>query len=82
MKSLLCLFSVLLLTAACSKHPNSSSAFIRYSEFVNPLMGTDSDHSLSNGNTYPAIALPWGMNFWTPRTGEMKKWVVLRLRRL
>ena len=38
--------------------------------FVNPLMGTDSEFSLSNGNTYPAIALPWGMNFWTPMTGD------------
>jgi predicted alpha-1,2-mannosidase len=38
---------------------------------VNPLMGTDSDYSLSNGNTYPAIARPWGMNFWTPQTGKM-----------
>ena len=38
---------------------------------VNPLMGTDSDFSLSNGNTYPAIARPWGMNFWTPQTGKM-----------
>lgn len=40
-------------------------------EWVNPLMGTDSKHSLSNGNTYPAIALPWGMNFWMPQTGKM-----------
>ncbi len=39
--------------------------------FVNPLMGTDSDYELSNGNTYPAIARPWGMNFWTPQTGQM-----------
>jgi len=30
-----------------------------------------SKHSLSTGNTYPAIALPWGMNFWTPQTGKM-----------
>ena len=30
-------------------------------DYVNPLMGTDSKISLSNGNTYPAIALPWGM---------------------
>lgn len=37
-------------------------------ELVNPLMGTDSEFKLSNGNTYPAIALPWGMNFWTPQT--------------
>lgn len=40
-------------------------------ECVNPLMGTDSDFSLSNGNTYPAIAVPWGMNFWTPQTAKM-----------
>jgi predicted alpha-1,2-mannosidase len=40
-------------------------------EWVNPLMGTDSKPSLSNGNTYPAIAVPWGMNFWMPQTGMM-----------
>jgi len=40
-------------------------------EFVNPLMGTDSEFRLSSGNTYPAIALPWGMNFWTPQTRKM-----------
>ena len=40
-------------------------------EWVNPLIGTQSKHSLSNGNVYPAIALPWGMNFWTPQTGKM-----------
>jgi len=39
--------------------------------YVNPLIGTDSDFALSNGNTYPAIALPWGMNFWTPQTNKM-----------
>jgi predicted alpha-1,2-mannosidase len=40
-------------------------------EWINPLMGTDSKGSLSNGNTYPAIAVPWGMNFWMPQTGRM-----------
>ena len=39
-------------------------------EWVNPLMGTQSKHSFSNGNTYPAIAVPLGMNFWTPQTGK------------
>ena len=42
-----------------------------FTQFVNPLIGSDSSHELSNGNTYPAIALPWGMNFWTPQTGKM-----------
>jgi len=38
-------------------------------DWVNPLMGTDSRPDLSNGNTYPCTALPWGMNFWSPQTG-------------
>ena len=40
-------------------------------QYVNPLMGTLSSFELSAGNTYPAIARPWGMNFWTPQTGKM-----------
>nr|WP_321408434.1 GH92 family glycosyl hydrolase [uncultured Carboxylicivirga sp.] len=40
-------------------------------EYVNPLMGTQSNVWLSNGNLYPAIARPWGMNFWTPQMGKM-----------
>jgi predicted alpha-1,2-mannosidase len=40
-------------------------------DWINPLMGTTSKPSLSNGNTYPAIALPWGMNFWVPQTGKI-----------
>ncbi|MDR0536584.1 MAG: GH92 family glycosyl hydrolase [Tannerellaceae bacterium] len=39
-------------------------------DYVNPLMGTESSYELSAGNTYPAIARPWGMNFWTPQTGK------------
>lgn len=42
-----------------------------YAEYVNPLMGTLSEVQLSTGNTYPAIARPWGMNFWVPQTGKM-----------
>lgn len=40
-------------------------------EYVIPLMGSQSTFELSTGNTYPAIARPWGMNFWTPQTGKM-----------
>lgn len=40
-------------------------------DYVNTLVGSQSKYSLSNGNTYPAIALPWGMNFWVPQTGKM-----------
>jgi len=44
---------------------------VDFTRFVNPLVGTDSRYELSNGNTYPAIALPWGMHFWTPQTNKM-----------
>ena len=40
-------------------------------DYVNILMGTQSEFALSNGNTYPAVAVPWGMNFWTPQTRKM-----------
>ena len=40
-------------------------------DYVSTLVGTMSKHALSTGNTYPAVALPWGMNFWTPQTGKM-----------
>ena len=39
-------------------------------DYVSTLVGTESKHALSTGNTYPAIALPWGMNFWVPQTGK------------
>ena len=42
-----------------------------YTQYVNPLMGTQSSFELSAGNTYPAIAMPWGMNFWSPRTNKI-----------
>ncbi len=41
------------------------------SDYVTTLTGTLSEYLFSAGNTYPAIAMPWGMNFWTPQTGKM-----------
>ena len=40
-------------------------------DMVSTLVGTQSSYFISTGNTYPAIALPWGMNFWSPQTGKM-----------
>lgn len=40
-------------------------------DLVSTLVGTQSTYFLSAGNTYPAIAMPWGMNFWSPQTGKM-----------
>ena len=56
------------LTSAQTVNVNSSKDPV---DWVNPLMGTDSNYEVSNGNVYPAIARPWGMNFWMPQTGKM-----------
>lgn len=72
MKKNVLLFIIVLLLSACSnQNCRDEVEVLDYTQFVNPLMGTDSDFSLSHGNTYPAIAMPWGMNFWTPQTGGL-----------
>lgn len=65
------LVAALLLAAAGAASGQTVGKLSDPVEWVNPLMGTDSKPELSNGNTYPAIAVPWGMNFWTPQTGRM-----------
>ena len=40
-------------------------------DYVSTLVGTESSFQLSTGNTYPAIGMPWGMNYWVPQTGKM-----------
>jgi len=54
---------------ACSR-PSAGVRMQDPVDYVNILVGTASSFNLSTGNTYPAVALPWGMNFWTPQTGE------------
>ena len=66
---LLLILSFVLITESCSD--SLSGNYPETADLVNPLMGTDSEYRLSNGNTYPAIAVPWGMNFWTPQTKNM-----------
>ena len=58
-----------LAVVSCSHAPVASE--LDPVDHVSVLVGTMSKHSLSTGNTYPAIARPWGMNFWTPQTGTM-----------
>jgi len=62
---------LLILWACMMKAQSTGNTQGSLVEYVNPLVGSDSDYELSNGNTYPAIALPWGMNFWTPQTNKM-----------
>lgn len=66
--SLLVFLSVLLISCGGKEVLSTSFSPVDY---VNPLVGTQSKFTLSTGNTYPAVALPWGMNFWTPQTGDM-----------
>ena len=68
MKKLIILGFICLLTACSHEKPEMVSDPV---EYVSTLTGTLSHHAFSTGNTYPAIALPWGMNFWTPVTGKM-----------
>jgi predicted alpha-1,2-mannosidase len=67
MKHLLLFLAILLPITLSAQKTNT----IPLADYVNPLMGTQSNYKISNGNTYPAIALPWGMNTWTPETGKM-----------
>ena len=69
MKKLLVILSIIGLLTACShERPEMVTDPV---EYVSTLTGTLSHHAFSTGNTYPAIALPWGMNFWTPVTGKL-----------
>ncbi|MBB6127089.1 GH92 family glycosyl hydrolase [Mucilaginibacter lappiensis] len=65
------LFSAILVSLCVSTYAQQTKTIGSPVDYINPLMGTDSKPDLSNGNTYPAIALPWGMNTWTPQTGKM-----------
>ena len=68
MKTIGKLIASLLLLAGCTAKPEMVS---EPADYVSTLTGTLSHHAFSTGNTYPAVALPWGMNFWTPQNGRM-----------
>ena len=67
-RSLLIILTVSLLSG-CDVH--KTELVENPADYVSTLVGTLSEHSFSTGNTYPATAVPWGMNFWTPVTGKM-----------
>ncbi|MBR5661015.1 MAG: GH92 family glycosyl hydrolase [Bacteroidales bacterium] len=69
MKRLSILLSVAVLAVISCGSPKHTE-MLDPVDYVNPLAGTASTYQLSTGNTYPAIALPWGTHFWTPQTGR------------
>lgn len=60
-----------MLAVSCGTQTVKSDDGLEPVDYVSTLVGTMSKYSISTGNTYPAIARPWGMNFWTPQTGRM-----------
>lgn len=62
------LFSMLIVLALCVTAMGRNYEPVDY---VSTLVGTQSSYAISTGNTYPAVCMPWGMNFWTPQTGKM-----------
>ena len=71
MKSTVKLLLLAALVSACTANAGIDADRTSPADHVTTLMGTLSEYALSTGNTYPATALPWGMNFWTPQTGKM-----------
>jgi len=65
------LILILITTNTILQAQNNPDKIAKLVDLVNPLVGSDSEFVFSNGNTYPAVAKPWGMNFWTPQTGKM-----------
>ena len=65
------LISIVLLLVFSSGRALTAQTYETPVDYVNILMGTQSEFELSNGNTYPAVARPWGMNFWTPQTRKI-----------
>ena len=65
-KAVLLFFSLTIFASIVSSQTKTTPV-----DYVSTLVGSQSKQSLSTGNTYPAIARPWGMNFWTPQTGPM-----------
>jgi putative alpha-1,2-mannosidase len=63
MKKSLILLSILIMAAGCCKTKEQTTMVEHPIEYVSTLVGTLSDGSFSTGNTYPATARPWGMNF-------------------
>ncbi len=73
-KNIITIVSILFLNLIALKSSHAQDNYMLNQEpidYVSILVGSESKYELSTGNTYPAIARPWGMNFWTPQTGKM-----------
>ena len=70
MKKVMFFLLSLTLLAGCCRNNSNDILISSPVDYVTTIVGTQSTGDFSTGNTYPATAMPWGMNFWTPQTGE------------
>lgn len=74
MKKALSAIIAIILLAGCCQQKNEE--ILSPVDYVTTIVGTQSDSWFSTGNTYPATAMPWGMNTWTAQTGDnSNRWV-------
>ena len=70
MKKVMFFLLSLTLLAGCCRNSSNDIQICSPVDYVTTIVGAQSTGDFSTGNTYPATAMPWGMNFWTPQTGE------------
>ena len=70
MKKIMFFLLSLTLLAGCCRNSCNDIQVCSPVDYVTTIVGTQSTGDFSTGNTYPATAMPWGMNFWTPQTGS------------
>ena len=65
-----------LLLAGCTTKPDMAT---EPADYVSTLTGTLSHHAFSTGNTYPAVALPWGNELLDTSKRQNGRWLGLPL---
>ncbi|WP_312334758.1 GH92 family glycosyl hydrolase [Sphingobacterium sp.] len=66
MKRRLCIY----LTVIFAMLSQAQAQQVDLVKYVNTLQGTDSEWSLSYGNTYPTVGLPFAVHFFSAQTGK------------
>ncbi|MBB4222952.1 GH92 family glycosyl hydrolase [Variovorax guangxiensis] len=63
-------------TGSDGSNPSGPAAFARQplANYVNIMRGANSSGDFTRGNTFPAIAVPFGFNFWTPINRNDNNW--------
>jgi len=68
MRKILLVFLPVLMTSCMANAGGRKT--VDYVHYANVLQGTESELSLSHGNTIPCVAMPHGVHSWTAQTGK------------